>query len=285
MNQVRKRPYVSIILPARGDADGLSIALGSILCQTHTDFEVIVVGEGSAGASGGIPAGQKDPRIAAIRQPGPFSIPAAFNAGIAAARGELVGFLCPGDTWDERNLEEQVSGFVHLSPEFGVVYSDAWEITPAGNRAYWHSPEIDDGELLNSYATDFQAAGLGTSSVLVRRAVLDRAGPFDEALPCYFETDMIIRLSRICRFHHIGKPLCNRRSLPGSSGNPVGECIARLLLLQKYPVVLRNQLFVTQQAEQIRRALWMAREGIPSSPERDTRETETGYYRQPVLDL
>ncbi|OPX63611.1 MULTISPECIES: glycosyltransferase [unclassified Methanoregula] len=281
----RKHPHISIILPARGNADCITIALESILCQTKTDFELIVVGDGTAGASADVPAGQNDPRIVVIQKKESSNNAAAFNGGIAAAGGELVGFIRPGDAWDERKLEEQVSCFSLLSPEYGVVYSDTWEISPAGNRAYWHSPEMDDGDLLNEYATDFQAAGLDISPVLVRRSVLERAGPFDESLGCFSDMDMIIRLSRICRFHHIGKPLCHRRSRMNSPDRIIGKSIARLLLLQKYPEVLHNQLFVAHQADQIRRALWMAREGIPSSPARNTPEPEPGYYRKAVLDL
>lgn len=285
MIQDRKHPLVSIILPARGNADGITIALESILCQTCPDFELILVGDGSAGITAGVAAGYHDPRIMGIGQPGPCSTARAFNTGIAVARGDLVGFILPGDAWDERKLEEQVACFSGLSPEYGVVYSDTWMITPAGNRAYWHSPEMDGDDLLNSYATDFQAAGLGTSPVLIRRSVLDRAGPFDEQLRCFSDTDMIIRLRRICRFHRIGKPLCRNSPLTGTSHTPVDESIARLLLLQKYPEVLHNPLFVAQQAEMIRRSLWQACGGIPSAPVQDRPDTTPGYYRKAVLDL
>lgn len=286
MIQNTKQPLVSIILPVSGSADGLATALESILCQTYPHFDLIIVDGGTAGTAADVAGGYQDPRINGIRHPEPCCTARALNTGISAACGELAGFIGCGDAWDERKLEEQVSCFSQLSPEYGVVYSDAWEITPAGNRAYWHSPDMDGGELLNDYATAFQAACLGTGPILVRRSILEKAGPFDMQLRSFSETDMIIRLQRLCRFHHMGQPLyCNSRSRRVSHGNPVDECIARLQFLRKYPEVLHNPLFVAHEAEMIRRTLVQAWEGIPPVPACNTIEKEYEYHRQPVPDL
>lgn len=284
MIQNGKRPQLSIILAATGSGDSLVTALESILCQTSADFELVVV-HGPAGGGAEVLADHTDHRIVCVRHPERCSTAQAYNTGISAARGDFVGFISGGETYDERKLEEQAACFSFLAPEYGVVSCDSWEITPAGNRAYRHSPEMEDGELLNAYGTDFHAAGLGTSLILVRRSVLEKAGPFDERLGCFFALDMIIRLQRLCRFHHIKKPLCSRRYLAGSLDTPFEESIARLQLLQKYPEALHCPLFVAQQAEMIRRSLWQAREGTPPVPVHDTNETEHGYHRYPVLDL
>lgn len=284
MIQDGKRPQISIIHAATGTENGFATALESILDQTSAGFELVVI-NGSEIAEVEVLAGHRDPRIVCVQHPERCSTAQAYNTGISAARGDLVGFISSSETYDERKLEEQAACFSFLAPEYGVVYCDSWEITPAGNRAYRHSPEMDDGELLNAYATDFQAAGLGTGLILVRRSVLEKAGPFDERLGCFSAMDMIIRLQRLCRFHHIGKPLCYRRYLPGSPDIAVEKSIARLLLLQKYPEALHNPLFVAQQAELIRRSLWLAREGTPSAPVHGTNEMEHGYHRHPVPDL
>jgi glycosyltransferase involved in cell wall biosynthesis len=285
MNSDTKHPCVSIILPASGSADALAISLESLLCQTFTDIEVLLIDDGLCGSSAEIQPLLTDPRILVIGHPEQSGAGRALNTGISAARGDLVGFARTGDVWDARRLEEQVACFSSLSWEFGVVYSDVWEITPACNRAYRHSPDMDNPLLLNAYATDFQAADLGIDPILVRRAVLEKAGLFDEQLGVFAGTDMIIRLRRLCRFHHIRKPLCHRRSLPDFSDTPVDTSIARLLLLQKYPEVLHNPLFVALQAELIRRALWKARGDVPPSHAPDAPETEPGYYREPVPEL
>jgi glycosyltransferase involved in cell wall biosynthesis len=278
-------PHVSIILTARNSADELPTAIESILNQTYPDFELIIVDDGSTDATPAILAGLADPRIVIIRHPEQYGVARACNTGIRAARGELIGFISSSDEWDAGKLEEQTAAFSRLPPDYGVVYSDVWELTPAGNRAYWHTPGMDSPELLNSYATDFQAGTLGTGPILVRRSYLESAGPFDEQFRCFSDTDMLIRLQRVCRFHHIEKPLCLCRSRQAHAGTPFDRSISQLLLLQKYPETLKNPVFLTQQLDVIRRNLQQALESHPELTGRVAQEPEQGLFREPVSEL
>jgi glycosyltransferase involved in cell wall biosynthesis len=275
-------PLVSVILPACTSTAGIPAAMESILNQTYPDLELIVVDGSPADAMPEILAAPADPRVVIVRHPGQHGIARACNTGVSAARGELVGFISSGDEWDVRKLEEQVAAFSRLSPEYGVVYSDIRKVTPSGTRAYWHAPDLSGPELLNSYATDYQAGTLGTGPLLVRRPCFNRAGPFDEQLRWFSDTDMIIRLQRVCRFHHIREPLYVSRSRQAPAGSPLERSISLLLLMQKYPETLKNPVFLTQQMEMIRRNLLQAREGSPAVSGPVTPEPEHGYYREPV---
>jgi glycosyltransferase involved in cell wall biosynthesis len=282
MSHDYRGPHVSVILPAGNSADGLPAALESIRGQTYPDFELIVVDDGSTDTTPEILAGFADSRVVVIRHPERYGTARACNTAISATRGEFVGFISSGDEWDRRKLEEQLAEFSGLSPEYGVVYSDSWEITPQKNRAYWHNPDMTGPELLNAYATDYQAGTLGTGPLLVRRSYLEKAGPFDEQLRCFSDTDMIIRLQRVCRFHHIRKPLYSCRSRQVPAGNPFDRSISQLLLLQKYPETLENPVFLAQQMDIIRRNLVQTREESPGVPGRAAQEPERGHYREPV---
>jgi len=272
----------SIIVPATGSADRLADTVESILIQSCPDLELIIVNNGSSAAVPEILAAYPDPRIVHLRLPGPSGTALAWNAGVGAARGGLVGFAGSGDTWERRRLEEQAGAFLRLDPDFGVVYSDRWVITSAGNRAYWHMPDMEGSGLLDPYATGYLAEPLGTGPILVRRPFLERAGPFDEELRTFSATDLIIRLQRLCRFHHIGKPLYSCRSCSDDPGDPFGDSIARLLLLRKYPDALANPLFLAHQAEHIRRSLMTVPSSNPRDPDRSPRETESTRSRHPV---
>jgi len=278
-------PHVSIILTARNSADELPTAIESILNQTYPDFELIIVDDGSTDTTPGLLAGLTDPRIVVIRHPEQYGVARACNTGIGAASGEFIGFISSGDEWDTMKLEEQVALFASLPAEYGVVYSDVWECTPAGNRAYRHTPEMNGPDLLNSYATDYQADTLGTGPILVQRSFLKSAGPFDEQIRCFSDTDMIIRLQRLCRFHHIEKPLYLRRSREVYNGNPFERSISQLLLLQKYPETLENPIFLAHQLDRIGRNLRQAREGVPAVTGRVAQEQEQVHFRQPVPEL
>jgi glycosyltransferase involved in cell wall biosynthesis len=285
MSPDSKGPHVSIILPACTSAGGLPAAIESILNQTYPDFELIVVDDGSTDSTREVLALWTDPRVVVISHPEKYGVARACNTGIGAARGELVGFICSGDEWDTQKLEEQVAAFSRLPGEYGAVYSDVWEITPAGTRAYWHSPEITGNDLFNPYMTGYQAGCLGMGPLLVRRAFLDQAGPFDEEFRCYADTDLIIRLQRLCRFHHIRKPLCTSRSRQDPAASPLEKSISLLLLLQKNPEAMQDPVFLTYQMDLVRYFLRQARELSPSAAGSVAREPERECYRQPVPDL
>jgi len=285
MSPDTRGPHVSVILPAGTSADGLPAATASVLNQTYADFELIVVDDGSADTTPEFLAGLADPRVVVIRHPEAYGAARTRNTGISAARGEFIAFISSGDEWDVRKLEEQVACFSRLPKKYGVVYSDIWEITPAGTRAYWHTPEMTGPDLLNSYATGYLADALGTGPILVRRSSLESAGPFDEQFRYFSDTDMIIRLQRVCRFHHIRKPLYLRRSRQAHDGSPFAASIAQLLLLQKYPETLENPVFLAHQLDVIRRNLLQAREECPAATGRVVQEPERGQFRQPVPEL
>jgi glycosyltransferase involved in cell wall biosynthesis len=285
MSPDSKEPHVSVILPACTSADGLPAAIESILNQTYPDFELIIVDDGSTDSTRDVLALWKDPRVAVISHPEKYGVARACNTGIGAARGELIGFISRGDEWDRRKLEEQVSAFSRLHVEYGVVYSDVWEITPAGTRAYWHSPEITGADLFNPYMTGYQASCLGTGPLLVRRAFLDQTGPFNEQFRCYADTDLIIRLQRLCRFHHIRKPLFTSRSRQDPAGTPLEKSISLLLLLQKNPEAMQDPVFLTYQMDLVRYYLRQARGISPAGAENVAPEPERECYRQPVPDL
>jgi glycosyltransferase involved in cell wall biosynthesis len=285
MSPDSKGPRVSIILPACTSADGLPATIESILNQTYPDFELIVVDDGSTDSTREVLALWTDQRVVILSNPEKCGVARACNAGIGAARGELIGFISSGDEWDRTKLEEQVSAFSFLPGEYGVVYSDVWEITPAGTRAYWHSPEISGPDLFNPTMTCYQAGCLGTGSLLVRRAFLDQAGPFDEQFGCYADTDLIIRVQRLCRFHHIRKPLYTSRSHQDPATNPLEKGIALLLLLQKYPEAMEEPVFRTYQMDLIRYYLCQARGMSPAAAGNVSPEPERECYRQPVPEL
>jgi hypothetical protein len=273
MSTGQPEPLVSVILPTYNSAGGLPTAVASILRQTYTGLELIIVDDGSTDATGEVLAGFTDLRITVIRHPENYGVARAYNTGVGAARGSFIGFIGSGDEWLPEKLAEEISWFSGLSPEYGVVYSDLWEITRSGERKYWQNPTITGPELINRAGTDYQVNCLGNGAVLVRREYLDRAGAFDEQFRSFSDTDMIIRLQRLCRFHHIQKPLYRYHSNLGLSSDPAGVSLARLLLLKKYPEGTRNPVFLQHQHDLIRDSL---RHGG-----RDTWQPGRGYAHEP----
>ncbi len=117
----------------------LDEAIESVVSQTFTRWELLVVDDGSCDASRDIAArwASSDPRIRAIAHPDGrnHGMSATRNLGIAEAAGEHVGFLDADDVWEPHKLAEQVS-LLEAHPEAAMVY---------GRTLIWHSWNAGSG--------------------------------------------------------------------------------------------------------------------------------------------
>lgn len=114
-------PAISVVLPARNAAGTLARALASIRTQTMTDWELILVDDGSADDTRELvhQAVRGDPRIRLLARPAE-GIVAALNAGLAAARGEFIARMDADDEALPGRLSAQVA-LLRASPDLGVA--------------------------------------------------------------------------------------------------------------------------------------------------------------------
>lgn len=131
-------PVVSIVIPTFNNADLIGIALESVYAQTFTDFEIIVVDDGSTDGTREVLSAFTD-RISYHYQPnqGPA---AARNKGLRLARGEFIAYLDADDIWHPDNLSiKRLALMSH--PDLGGVFSDfaIFDTTgPRHDRGLYH---------------------------------------------------------------------------------------------------------------------------------------------------
>ena len=101
-------PKVSVIIPTYNRADLLPRAVNSVLSQTFSDYEIIIVDDHSPDNTQDVIAAFTDPRIRSIRHRTNRRQSAAINTGIANAMGEYIAFLDDDDEWLPNKLEGQV---------------------------------------------------------------------------------------------------------------------------------------------------------------------------------
>ena len=100
---------VSVIMAARDAEATIDEAIGSIVAQTHADWELLVVDDGSTDRTREVALARGDPRIRVL-EPGRVGVLARLrNAGIEAAAGEWVALLDADDAWLPENLETKKS--------------------------------------------------------------------------------------------------------------------------------------------------------------------------------
>jgi len=130
---------VSVIVPTYNPQEHLLSCLASVFSQTYTDYEVIVVDDGSEAGCAPLFAQVKDryPSLQLLTVRPNRGVAHARNLGAAAAHGEYLAFLDHDDLWDSRKLELQAQ-FLDSAPECGYVtsrqryfVSDGVESTPS----------------------------------------------------------------------------------------------------------------------------------------------------------
>ncbi|NJM39418.1 MAG: glycosyltransferase [Anaerolineae bacterium] len=186
----------------------LGNALDSVLTQSHTHWEAIVVDDGSMDDTKALMARYTDPRIRYIYQAN-TGLPGARNTGIRHATGELIALLDSDDAFLPRRLEKQIALF-EADPEIGVVVGGCIEadahLKPTREVQNWHTcPDLDLAHLLID-------CPFCPSAVMLRREWLDRAGGFDETMKRIEDWDLWLRLAHLgCKFAWLREAACYYR--------------------------------------------------------------------------
>jgi glycosyltransferase involved in cell wall biosynthesis len=229
-------PLVSIVIPAYNVAPYIGETLRSVFAQTFTDFEVIVINDGS-------PDTQEferllmpfRERIRYLKQEN-RGASAARNAGLRAARGEFVGFLDADDLWLPNYLEDQLA--VIRERNCDLVCADALIVgeSPDAGRTYFETvmeaappKEVTFLDLLSGERS------LITSGVLARREHVLEVGLFDEKLRNAQDFDLWLRLARHgSRLAYQPRVLLTYRArLNSLTGNPINSHLRELLIFEK----------------------------------------------------
>jgi glycosyltransferase involved in cell wall biosynthesis len=130
-------PLVSVLLATHDDARFLGEAIESVLSQTLTDLEVIVVDDASTDETAEVLAGLDDDRIVVLRNDEQAGLATSLNLGLDRASGRYVARLDADDTADQHRLERQVA-WMKAKPELGVVGAGVQDIDANGYTGRVH---------------------------------------------------------------------------------------------------------------------------------------------------
>lgn len=124
---------ISVVIPVYNVEKFVAEAVQSVLDQTETDFELIIVDDCSPDNSIAICEGFQDERIRIVRHKENRGLAGARNTGIREARGEYIAFLDSDDVWETSKLEKHKA---HLddNPLLGISFSRSAFIDAEGNR-------------------------------------------------------------------------------------------------------------------------------------------------------
>jgi glycosyltransferase involved in cell wall biosynthesis len=194
---IKKMPKVSIILPTYNSEKFLHRTINSVLNQTFTDWELIIVDDCSTDNTQEIINDflKKDKRIKAIflkENSGSPALP--HNVGFNNSLGEYIAYLDHDDEWFPNKIKEQLRVFEN-SPvsNLGLVSCNALIINQLKSKTYYK--KIKRYESLEEVIESPGDFIHGNSSIMIKREVIEKVGERDEKLGQIEDFDMIIRIA------------------------------------------------------------------------------------------
>ena len=210
---------VSIITPAFNAAHTLEETVASVQTQTHTEWEMLIVDDGSTDDTAALVEhlASEDPRIRLLRVEGDTGLPArARNVAMAAAKGEYLAFLDADDGWAPDKLARQVAWLEGNPQADGVccwydTFGDPARV--AAERFRMHTGLVCKRE------EAITGISFATLTLMIRRRVFEELGGMDED-PRLFSTEdaeYFLRLVSNYRIERIREVLAHYRLAPAAA--------------------------------------------------------------------
>lgn len=213
-------PRFSVLIPVYNKEKYLSKTIESVLKQSFTDFELILVNDGSTDSSEEIIKTFNDTRIHYIHQKNQ-GVSAARNAGIKAANANYISLLDADDLWKENYLE-QINTLIEGYPKQHVFAA----VCAIESRGSTYKPTYSIANLSpnKSYVVSYFTASyintiLTSSSTVLHKDVFEKIGNYNPKLQSGEDTDFWIRLGLCYKVVFLNTPLATYRFEPSSLSN------------------------------------------------------------------
>ena len=164
---------VSVVIPLYNAAEVIAATIRSVLAQTWTDYEILVIDDGSTDGSADVIRTFGD-RVRYHRFEN-AGVAKSRNRGIGLSRGMYIALLDHDDLWDPTKLEKQV-GVLEARPEVGLVYTGIVHLERDGRPR----EKFPSGPSSRFYQLFVKGFGPTPSAAMLRRSVIEQVGGFDE---------------------------------------------------------------------------------------------------------
>jgi glycosyltransferase involved in cell wall biosynthesis len=211
-------PVISVVIPAYNAERTILETLESVQKQTFSDFEVIVIDDGSTDRTSELVKSVGDERIKVFSYPN-GGMCTARNRGISHVAGEFIAPLDSDDLWTPDKLELQLAA-LQKHPDAGVAYSWTSDFLDGQEEISCHyDPVLFEGNILPELLIrNFLNSG---SNPLIRRKAIESVGEFDPACTLCADWDFYLRLALHWPFVVVPKYQIRYRLSPDSSSAKV----------------------------------------------------------------
>ncbi|MBI5591983.1 MAG: glycosyltransferase [Deltaproteobacteria bacterium] len=198
-------PYASVIIPTYNRCWILKEAIDSVLSQRFSDFEIIVVDDGSTDATNALLSTYGD-QVTTIYQKNK-GVSAARNAGISIARGDYIAFLDSDDMWLAEKLSCQ-HGFFQSHPEAFICQTDEIWIRNGVRVNPKNRHKKPSGMI---FVPSLQLCLVSPSAVMIKKSLFNAVGVFNESFLACEDYDLWLRIGLQYPIYLIDRQLVVKR--------------------------------------------------------------------------
>jgi glycosyltransferase involved in cell wall biosynthesis len=196
LTEMGTKPAISVITPTYNRCASVMRAVASVLSQTHTDFEHIIIDDGSTDSTMEALRALHDPRLILLRLPERQGANLARNIGIDSSRADIVTFLDSDDVFSPCRLRGTLARF-ETDPDLELLISSFNTIRGSRQTVCANRQGYVDGPTLEK-ALAMQVIFIAGSAITVRRDSLLEIGAFDPAVQRMQDREMLLRLAQRC---------------------------------------------------------------------------------------
>lgn len=186
----------------------LEKSINSVLKQTYTKFELIIVDDGSTDGTEEYIRGIEDTRIRYIRGEHRGAA-AARNFGIQYAQYDYIAFQDSDDLWVKTKLEKQMRVLTETDDEVALVYCQYEYHSLYGNKMVkWPPDKLIEKECSGDIFQQLLRQNLiGTPTMLLKKKCLEKVGTFYEELPALEDYEFALRIAKNYKIYYVKEPL------------------------------------------------------------------------------
>lgn len=231
-------PVISVVVPAYNVEKTIKETIQSIQRQTFSDFELIVINDGSTDGTLDVLKTLEEPRMKVFSYEN-GGLPEARNRGIDRSTGEFITFIDADDLWTADKLELQLAALQNHT-EAGLVYSWTSFMDSEGKAFSKDTPVFYEGNIYPQLLIgNFINSG---SNVMLRRQAIESVGKFDASLKSIEDWEYWLRVAAKWPFAVVPKYQILYRQSPTSMASKVD-------VMEKYSLLVIERAFQAAPAE------------------------------------
>lgn len=225
---------VSVIIPTYNREKTILRAVQSVLDQTYTNIEVLIIDDGSTDGTADIVKGVVDGRVKYILLPQNGGPSNARNAGVQMAEGEWIAFQDSDDCWHRDKIEKQIE-YLNNNPQYSLIYCMSHVHFKDGRDGIVPQeplPAIMEGKMTH---TLLQRNVIDTPTMFIKRECFLAVGGFDVTYKALEDWEFALRFSKEYEIGYLPEILMESYMLDGGVSTNLGAFYeARCKMLEQY---------------------------------------------------